>query len=1033
MKDKKDIKLSKEHMIKLNDLTDELLKTKKIRNLQEFNEIMKKINKEAKIIQLSLIQKFILLFYSYYNNLVSESQNEKEAKLIKLANLMITNFKKENILNSIQTEINMNFSNDFKNYKIFSDKIKEKDTYEICFSICIISKNIKLMEAFFTEYLEVSEFNKDNFISINLENPYASKLFDSLFNKLYEKIKKSQREGFSSIIEECKKGLNSSLFNMVRCSKCYDIMMINLNKEDNFQMKCSHCEKKYKEYTEEKVRETIFLKFYCVVCNSELFLYEENYKCTRCKSLLCPQCKSEHFRKCFSLNCIKLYEVGYKCESHNCKYIYYCFDCHKNLCKICKEIHHHKVKEINNIDNLLKKYIQIYNSTEGLNKSKNGGITNDLSFIYLDRKKNKLFNGHIHEILCELLRIDLNDRKNNNLFQKFNDKDFQMYYSILLNKISLGNLYSLNCLNSIKLYYKKKNAFEYDYFTISERENKIQKFIDKCNFIWAKFDDIHRFTNYDSKLNDLRLSDNKLQIKIDNLRAKLLIYENSYKIQQENTHNILSRFFADELLRSIIVLYHDKLDKIGLNLNIFLDLISHSNYDIISNKYFLDKISEISTDFSKFLNEFKKNPNKEGLKDEIYNFIPTSYKIKFIDDIKINDEIFKKEDLNKILEILFFIKSTGNITVHPNIDKNESLKMNNIKNLPLKFEIDSFYDSELKSEIEKIKNNYEKTKTKEDDNLPKLLEEEGEEEDIYYHLNNINNELGCDYNLFKNLEDYMKGLKGNIEIKIKEIRDNILSSLNIGKIKTKISIEDIIESLFNGQDKIIFEESTDFIKTLVNDTDNVIKKYLSLDIEKKLIDENKNINHLINTLEMIPLLLKGFIKLNIPKHNNLKEYIKDIINNTKIDYDNYILFIEKLENKFLDEENIEIDCRKNEIIAEACFLLMIKTYENEIQFLKSIKKNYENEIIKNLIYEDIEHKLDEINHIFEENYGKTSIKLINLIQTKFFPKDNTNDLTLDHVKYILTKIINNINVDESKNTKLNIDSQLYYLQHLDSL
>ena len=408
MKDKKDIKLSKEHMIKLNDLTDELLKTKKIRNLQEFNEIMKKINKEAKIIQLSLIQKFILLFYSYYNNLVSESQNEKKAKLIKLANLMITNFKKENILNSIQTEINMNFSNDFKNYKIFSDKIKEKDTYEICFSICILSKNIKLMETFFTEYLEVSEFNKDNFISINLENPYASKLFDSLFNKLYEKIKKSQREGFSSIIEECKKGLNSSLFNMVRCSKCYDIMMINLNKENNFQMKCSHCEKKYKEYTEEKVRETIFSKFYCVVCNSELFLYEENYKCTRCKSLLCPKCKSEHFRKCFSLNCIKLYEVGYKCESHNCKYIYYCFDCHKNLCKICKEIHHHKLKEINNIDNFLKKYIQIYNSTEGLNKSKNGGITNDLSFIYLDRKKNKLFNGHIHEILCELLRIDLN-------------------------------------------------------------------------------------------------------------------------------------------------------------------------------------------------------------------------------------------------------------------------------------------------------------------------------------------------------------------------------------------------------------------------------------------------------------------------------------------------------------------------------------------------------------------------------------------------------------------------------------------------
>ena len=152
------------------------------------------------------------------------------------------------------------------------------------------------------------------------------------------------------------------------------------------------------------------------------------YKCIRCKSLLCRKCKSEHFRKCFSINCMKLYEVGYKCEFHNCKYINYCFICHKNLCKLCKEIHHHKVKVINNIDNIIKKYLQNYNSTKGLIKTINGKITNDLSLIYLDREKNKFFNGNIYGILCELMDIKLNDLKEDNLFKRFNNEEFKIYY-----------------------------------------------------------------------------------------------------------------------------------------------------------------------------------------------------------------------------------------------------------------------------------------------------------------------------------------------------------------------------------------------------------------------------------------------------------------------------------------------------------------------------------------------------------------------------------------------------------------------------
>ena len=41
------------------------------------------------------------------------------------------------------------------------------------------------MKIFFTEYLKVNVFSEDKFNSINLENPFAAKLFDSLFYKLY--------------------------------------------------------------------------------------------------------------------------------------------------------------------------------------------------------------------------------------------------------------------------------------------------------------------------------------------------------------------------------------------------------------------------------------------------------------------------------------------------------------------------------------------------------------------------------------------------------------------------------------------------------------------------------------------------------------------------------------------------------------------------------------------------------------------------------------------------------------------------------
>ena len=203
-----------------------------------------------------------------------------------------------------------------------------------------------------------------------------------------------------------------------------------------------------------------------------------------------------------------------------------------------------------------------------------------------------------------------------------------------------------------------------------------------------------------------------------------------------------------------------------------------------------------------------------------------------------------------------------------------------------------------------------------------------------------------------------------------------------------------------------------------------MKKYLVLDLEKEIITQNKNINKLIKAIEGILSFLRRFIKLNIPRHNNLEEYINNIKENDT-SYDDYIEYIINFENSIFDENNLNADCDENEIILEVCFLLMIKTFEKEIKYLKSIKKKYEMEIIENLVYEDIEHKLNDIYKIFNERFNaNTSFQLAKSIKDKFEINDP------EKIKKTLAKLIGEkISFDESENSKLNLNSKLFYYQN----
>ena len=190
---------------------DKLTKSKSIYNLKEMKEILDIMNQLSQNMELSKIQTFIISFYSYYNNLTSN--NTFNEKIIQLSLFMVDNFKNDNLLKLIQNEI----SQIFPEYEILSH-FKEIDDYIMCFSLCDLSKNIELMKIFFTRYLNTALVDSIDYHSINLQNPFSTKLFKSLFTFIYQAIKDNKKGDLDSIIKECLR--NNSNFDIYNFSRC---------------------------------------------------------------------------------------------------------------------------------------------------------------------------------------------------------------------------------------------------------------------------------------------------------------------------------------------------------------------------------------------------------------------------------------------------------------------------------------------------------------------------------------------------------------------------------------------------------------------------------------------------------------------------------------------------------------------------------------------------------------------------------------------------------------------------------------------
>ena len=89
------------------------------------------------------------MFYSFYNHLTPKKENKNIKIFIELSNFMLNNLQEKNIFPYLEIQINELVPKEFENYKIFSIEKKVKEDNEVCFSICLLIKNIKLMIKFF--------------------------------------------------------------------------------------------------------------------------------------------------------------------------------------------------------------------------------------------------------------------------------------------------------------------------------------------------------------------------------------------------------------------------------------------------------------------------------------------------------------------------------------------------------------------------------------------------------------------------------------------------------------------------------------------------------------------------------------------------------------------------------------------------------------------------------------------------------------------------------------------------------------------
>ena len=405
---------------------------------------------------------------------------------------------------------------------------------------------------------------------------------------------------------------------------------------------------------------------------------------------------------------------------------------------------------------------------------------------------------------------------------------------------------------------------------------------------------------------------------------------------------------------------------------IFLIFIQKKKININNDKKIISFIEKLKTMLEKKRDITEINNNFENNNDII-----------FIKDIIIDQKTIKKEEMNFILELLFYIKKIGNVVAHPSIDIS---KANFIKNI----------DKSI------------------------------------LHSNEISN------NISKAQDD--GGLESNddkkkIRLKLLKIIEEILIDFNEVSYEKEIDIHDLLNFMFRNISDYLINDRIFLLRILKNDLIDIINgeicfQFKEFDIYKDVINQFENeINNLKLKLKNIELFLNDDLKkinldinLSINDLKNFEMYtIKNIIQ----------LSSEKFKSKFSQRE---INSYILYILGKE-FLKMEKDFNSQKKkLINKIEELTENEIVKN--------KLEKIYSLIDDFFNKKVYyikpkKLIEEVQENI--KQTKKNTSLFSFNIDLEKIYQNIELllGNSKVNWLNlpyyrdisVEGYLYYKQN----
>ena len=537
---------------------------------------------------------------------------------------------------------------------------------------------------------------------------------------------------------------------------------------------------------------------------------------------------------------------------------------------------------------------------------------NDKNIIY---SIEKILNQEIYKYNYDFLHLIKKtlgkDSTNSKLFNEFFGEEFKDYYKYMIKEIQQDNYYYLNILSNMSDYYNDKEINnQYFMFALSNNircSKNINKITNKNN---QKFSLISRYfhTILDMKVqkqvfdSETKIKEELIKNEENNILIKCIL--NSESLYQYELLKLIDRSIAENIIVYLIEKYPDNFKKIDLNLIIYADLEKYYKYEP-------DKFNKIKTEYRAQISSFL--DNKQDNK--------TSNKIIFAESIKVGKININVNELNQMLEFLFYIKEQGNFTAHP---KNE-------KTYPISPNSHAYKFSNKNEDLNKIKNKVEKLLKNEflKNNFNIVIKPKSAF-DCLFKANfkslfnskenvQINNKIDATLNEVLN---EMKGIEKNENIfeiyteKMKEL-EKIYEDINENKtIKEKnLNIHPSLNEFFQRLDKLLDNEikvlsilyrlSENEYETSVTG-DKILFFSLCLDyIIKKIFSK---INAKIKEYQKVKVLAKNLIQSKdeiIFLLSNLNKKMGNLDEFTERDHINDPDRITEYMNKVMNESKIE--------------------------------------------------------------------------------------------------------------------------------